>query len=110
MSDNPCEEDPLPSSVLVFASPNLDSDEATAREAAEMIFTVYRKMVYGRSELEDMERALGVAEPVSARARAARADLQRAIAGLGEAIADTSEAEDALVFHWTAQRESGDSR
>jgi hypothetical protein len=94
------EEDPLPKSLLVFTSPALDRDEATAREVADKIGSVHNRLVDGMYDLENMERALAQAEPVSTRAREARAEIRRAIAGLDEVIGGTSEAHDALIFHW----------
>ncbi len=93
-------EAPLPRSMLVLTSPELDHDESTARAAAEEIYAVHSRMVYGLCDLESLERALGLAEPVSARAHDARAEIRRAINGLTEVIGGTSGACDALVFGW----------
>jgi hypothetical protein len=47
-----------------------------------------------------MERALREAVPVSARAREARDEIRRAIAGFGEVVGGTDNARGALIFHW----------
>jgi hypothetical protein len=41
------EEEPLPAALWVFASPALDSHEATARRAADLIYSVHRNLVHG---------------------------------------------------------------
>jgi hypothetical protein len=99
-SDRDEEEEPLPAELLVLTSPELDHDEATARRAAGLIHSVHRSAVDGFCELELMERALGEAESASTRAQEARAEIRRAIAGFDEAIGGTSDAHDALIFHW----------
>ncbi len=94
------EEEPLPASLWVFASPALDHDEAIARRAADLIYSVHRHLVHGFINLERMERALREAVPVSARAREARDEIRRAIAGFGEVVGGTDKARGALIFHW----------
>jgi hypothetical protein len=108
MSDAPIEdddwdeeEDPLPRSVLVFTSPELDRDEVAARAAADRILSVHRSLVHGYCDLEWMERALRSSEPVSTRAHEAGVRIRRAITGLGEALAGTSDARDALICRLT---------
>lgn len=97
------EVDPIPASVLVFSSPELDRDESIAGRAADKILAVHRRLVDDLCELEWMERALRAAEPVSARAREARAEIVRAITCFDEIFGGTDSARCALIFRWESE-------
>jgi hypothetical protein len=96
------EDAPLPASLRVFTSRELDTDEATARRAADEIRCVTCHLLDQLITLEHMDRALRDAEPFCARAHGARVGVRQAIEGFDKVIGGVSEARDALTFRWSS--------
>lgn len=102
------EDEPLPESVRMFTAPEFDTDEATARRAADGIRYMTSSLLDSLCELEDVERALRESEPASRRARRARVAVRRAIAGFNEVIGGVAAAQDMFALGWSSRRLRGD--
>jgi hypothetical protein len=95
------DEDELPAELLPLTSPDLDTDRAAAGRAAELLLRAHRHVLDNICELEMFEQALRRSESASTRAQEARIKIRRALLALESGISATSEARDAMAFHWT---------
>jgi hypothetical protein len=82
----------------VFTRCTLDVDEASAALAGAELEAVYGDITTGWLRLELVERALRVSAPHSERARRARAQVRRALAGFVEVLAGLDQA--TCVLRW----------
>lgn len=87
--------------MLPLASPDLDTDETTARRAGDLLLRAHRHVLDNFCELERMAYALQQSESASNRAMEASTKIRHALVAMESGLIATSAARDAMVFDWT---------